>query len=434
MVTKNLLGYSFDESWNFDAGINFDSSQIAQVDMFMDVDVRFSMLHNFQVDVAMEMAVDVVYSGVTAVSLLPLIPAKFHSSEMMRDYISVVDIGAGTVLDKIKRLKDLINPYLVGRDYIGYLAGLLGYRFIGEETLTLEDLRAQLLDAVPFFKIKGTYKALELVIRQAGFSCNILDMYATSSEGELVDSSGDDIDVDSGEDVITDEDIPYSVFVPTSWFVADYVEENPPGLGPEYYKSPHFGVEVDLDRYYGDFPYYLWRDSMLGILPEAVELVRPVNTVPHFLMKVLAITHESGDVHTITSSRVSSVVTDAWDFSRQHFDESWNFDDGVNFDQDRSGFLSAIVKCKLGIGHKGQLPTYTGFAIETEVAELPVTLVSASSGKIEFKVTVDTDTYLEGLSELALCQADGTIVVASTFPDVDKTVGMELNIYLEIYP
>jgi len=431
LVTKNLLGYSFDESWNFDDSIRFDTTQTSVVDMTMDADAQFSMVHNFILDDVAIMDVSIVYEGITTIDLLPLIPRKFHSSDMMVDYIDVVSTGVGSTLDKTKGLPSLIDPYKVGVDYIGYLAQLIGYKFINEADSSIDQLKNQLLEAVSFFKIKGTYKALELAGKFAGLTINIFDMYTND----------------------------YVTFVPQDWFVADYEEENPEGLDSSYYKSPHFGMEISLDRYYGSASdEYLWVDSMYVLVPEITEFVRPANTVPHYWTRLSCLTRDDGEVYNITTTKVKTTVTDNWGYSRRYFDDSWNFDQGtysgilstydnsyefnfpvaydadtsfggqVNFDESPAGFFSSISKFKLGTGHKGLPPTYSGFTLDNQVYEGTVTGYTLSEDRVVFDMSIPASLSFSGLSELVLCLNSGEVVVASTFPNADKTLGLEMKV------
>lgn len=356
-------------------------------------------------DLTMQFTASTDLSGVVALDLLSLIPDKFHKSQLLLDYVSSINIEIGKWVNAIDGLVLLKDPYSVGRDYIGQLSNLIGLKFLGEDTATLSNLRQQLLGAIDWFKVKGTYTALSYVAGLNNFTINLLDMYTND----------------------------YVNFVTVPWFVASYEEENPPGLDASYYKSPHFGFEIVFDRIYGTgVSAYLWKDIMLGNIPETIEMVRPINTVPHLYGTVLGQAHEDGIVDSITLTGVNTVTTSNWSYTALYFNNFWNFDEGFDFDTDRSTFIASITMLHIGTGHRGDLPTTIGFALETEVYSCLITRVTYSASLIVFEIDLPLMMAQTGLSELVLTDAGGVIMVAATFPIVDKTANMQLKIQIEV--
>jgi len=411
MATYSLIGAQFDDSRFFDDNLSFDSDKQTN----LPIEVTFTLnppamryiareVRELNINVDIEGDLDL---GI-GVDLLPLIPSKFHSSIMMRDFIDSVSQGVGQWLGKISDLRALQDPYSVGEEYIGFLAALIGLEFLNEENFNIQQLRNQLLGAIDWYKLKGTYSGLRLISRIYGFEVIIYDMYTND----------------------------YETFVDEPWFVADYPEENPPGLDSSYYKSPHFGYEIQLNVLYGEgSTSYLWINSMYEGIPQRVEQIRPANTVPHIRALLTGFTHSDGQVYG-TAVNVYTVITPNWDPENRYFDQSpeWNFDDGVFFDNSDDAFLSAVTKFKVGIGNKGVIPYTSETALADVVYEGAITSHTVYDDRVEYLITIPAELAIVGLSELGLFLNDNTTMVAmSTFPDTDKTAGLELRMIITIY-
>lgn len=474
----NLYDIQFDNDIDLDDGYRFDNAESTYIFGEVTIDVGFTLIQRFILDLSSTVDVDFIYQGVKGIDLLPLIPRKFHTSQMMVDYIDSVDIGVGGMLQGISDLKNLINPRLINQAYMGYLAALIGTKFIGEDTATTDDLRKQLLDAVAWIKMKGTYGALTFIGYLCNVNVNLYDMYSDAGWSNVVDSSVNQV-IDAGNrDVVTEDVTPYVTFVKVPWFVANYEEENPSGVASTYFKTPHFGFEVEFNNYitpsisdwsaavtystdsvvslyssdgntwrslqdsnFNHAPYengwwtiantkYLWHDSMFPKIAEAIEQVRPINTVPHISGLLVAQTKEDSLVQTIVETNVSAVITNNWTYSAWRFDESpvpIRFNDGRYFDTSASAFINAITEFRVGTGHKDQSPTTTGFTLDTLVYTGTVTSQTITASGYVFEFTIPAVQAFTGLSELTLNLIDHTIVLACTFPDTDKTAGMELN-------
>lgn len=426
---------------------HFDGAAGTYIYSTATVVFTMTLTQRFVLDISGEVDVRFIYQGVKGVSLLPLIPPKFRTSQMMLDYIDVVEVGVGSMLQNTTDLRKLASPYLVNESYIGLLAALLGVKFIGEDTATTEDLRRQLLDAVQWIKMKGTYDALRFIGFLTNTTVNLYDMYSDAGYSNIVDSLGNLVvtsAVGGSYYVISENATPYVTFVTENWFVAGYEEENPPDLGPTWFKTPHFVFEIQFKQYLtDDTGNYLWHDSMLSIIPEAIEQVRPINTVPHISGLLVAQTREDAQVETIPETLVHTIVSDQWVYNPWRFDQDTipKFDEvpNLHLDNSRATFLSAIGFFQVGTGHKGDIPTWSGFALENWVYTGAISGYTETATSFIFDMTMPKldpisglPLVFTGLSELTLNFGDDTVVLACTFPDVDKTEGMELRFLITV--
>jgi len=373
------------------------------------------------------------------VDLLPLIPTKFHDSQTLKDFVYDVGLYVGTWLGSIQGLQTLQDPYKVEEDYIQYLANLIGYEIIRSEP-TIDEIRNQLTQAIPWYKIKGSYYSLKYIMQLINMTINIYDLYTNN----------------------------YVSFEKVEWFVGEE-NENPSGLDSSYYKSPHFGLEVLLNVVYGSgSSEYLFSEVQKIDIVTATERVRPVNTVPHYSILLNPVTDETLSVTTVDGNIKTRAMPGYWQTTFLYFDQGflggdpdvvaiyngyeyncennctvynntgfyqgWNFDDGHNFDLVNDAFLNQVIKWKLGDGNKGISPDAPGFALQNVVLEGAVTEKRILTDVVEFEFTIPASTVQSGLSELGLFLADGTtMVLASTFPDIDKLDEVELRILVQVY-
>ena len=125
-------------------------------------------------------------------------------------------------------------------------------------------------------------------------------------------------------------------------------------------------------------------------------------------------------------------------YSNYFFDSGYVFDgDGsstyphIAFDYSASAFLSSITTYKLGIGNKGKIPTGSAFALESIVLTGSIASYTSTETYTEFNVVVPLTTVQAGMSELGL-YAGSTLVLACTFPDVDKDDNVEFEIKIRV--
>jgi hypothetical protein len=387
--------------------------------------------YTFEVSILSECSVEVQASKL--IDLLQMVPEKFRSSPLFQDYVSAVGLYLGTWLAKIDDMKYLVDPwnvsdelktvipgqeYVADEEYISHLASLIGLTITKNTGQTITDFRRQLLQAIDWYKLKGSYKALSDAIYITNQNIQIKDLYTNN----------------------------YVTFIPEDWFVADYPGQNPPDLDSSYYKSPHFGLQIELNQMY-QIPggrRYLWQgDDKFSDVRGYVEQIRPANTVPHYIVHMTAPTNESGVMTTTSYGVATKRLYEPWVFSRFYFDQhnipgqvDWNLDDGKFFDYSNTSFLSSINKWKLGTGSKYVTPDVSGWNIETPVLSgtIPSTLIRLFSDRSEYDIVLDPSIVQAEISELAMYLPDGTtLVIGSTFPDIDKIAGVELRITVILY-
>jgi len=417
LVESGAIAYFEDASlciWNFDEGYYFDddSQRIVSIEGLATLEpsnFRYAALESREIIIECEMSLIADYAK--WIDLLELVPQKFRESILLQEFLQAIGVSVGTWLGKIDDLLTILDPYKVGEAYIDYLAALLGLTLVKHEETTIIDLRKQVQEVVDWYKIKGTYKSLQIIAHSHGFTTNIYDMYTKD----------------------------YITFVLEEWFVGDE-GENPPGLDASYYKSPHFGYEVVLDKvYYDGSDAYLFSSDMETDAIYFVESIRPVNTVPHYRVLLNCLTYQDGLVYT-TDVLVKTITTGNWVWAQLNFDMDyvgsglgWNFDDGSFFDQSFAGFLNSITKYQLGIGNKGVSPDDSNFNLANVVIQGNINSIAIYDDRVEYEIIIPSGTVQDGLSELGLFLNDNTtMVVASTFPDVDKTSGYELRVLVII--
>jgi len=252
----------------------------------------------------------------------------------------------------------------------------------------------------------------------------------------------------------------YVTFVEEPWFVG-YEDENPGGLSTSYYKSPHLGLETVLDTVYGSgLDSYLYSTDMYTNLSTYVELVRPINVVPHYKLLLSANTDQTGDVET-SDGNVRCCVVGTWSFSRLYFDQktignvidgssdnvvdgSSNnvianiadpvyFDDGKFFDFTDNAFYNQITRWKIGTGSKGIPPANSGWNLETVTLSGMIDDIRVYADRIEYEFEVPDNQTITGISEIGLFLGVGDILeVGITCPNIDIIPGITLKVLVTI--
>jgi hypothetical protein len=333
---------------------------------------------------------------------LQLLPEVYRDSALLKDYIKAVGDKFDAMQVSVSDLYKLVNPNTVPITYIQKLADLLNLKIYGIDTKTDAQLRQQLSQAVDWYRIKGTYQSLVNIAYIFDLHCTIKDLYTSD----------------------------YVTFVPEDWFVGNK-GTNPGGLSDTYYKSPHFGCFFQLDQAkINENPtssndlYYLWHAEELTDFSDFVEVIRPVNTVPHYTIELNPVTKQDGALNIQTLSKIKTQTFEDWLPSTNYYDSGLTFDSIYVFDQSVGAFLSSITKWKLGNGNKGGLP---GAVSSVVLSGSDVVLIQADTYN-EFRITIPKATVQLGISELALYKTDDTLVLGCTFPDIDKTSDVELYI------
>lgn len=402
-------------TWYLDQGFHLDQEDSIEVIAEGEFEVDQSYQHNPFVDRELEMehelTVDVIHD--IPLDLMPLFPAKFHESAILQDLVAEMGIQVGNWLTKTEDIVQLLGPNTVSSTtYIRYLGALIGVTFPPEDDSTEAELRKTLTDAIDWYKVKGTYDSINVIAAINQLSINIWDMYTND----------------------------YTTFYLVEWFVGDE-DENPPGFDSTYYKSPHFGAEVVLDRarIYGS-QNYLWYAGLSDNFILLMDETRPVHTVPHYMILLNPKTDERGNVITV-SGGITAKITSNWVVSQKYFDEatsgSWTFNGGdMTFDSSEEGYLRTITKWVLGTGNYGGDLSATGFDIQIPALTGTIAAgdITIDADKVTYEFIVPKATVQAGLTELGLyVGGTNTLVLASLFPKIDKSSDVELRVVIEVW-
>lgn len=416
-----------DDNNRFDAAYNTQITGVFEVTLAQQ---KMTASEILDINIIGDFSVDEDYSSF--IDLLQLVPTKFRESVLLQEYFQDVGTLVGTWLGDINDLATLVDKYRVSEDYLQKLADLVNLTILSNEDTSLVEKRRQLIQVIEWYKLKGTYKALQYIGYLLGVTLTLWDMY-------------------------TDD---YVTFVEEPWFVG-YEGENPGGLGVGYYKSPHLGLETVLDTAYGTgLTSYLFLASMYVNLTTYVELVRPINVVPHYKLLLSPETDQTGDVETVAGN-IQTCVVGNWMFSRRYFDatqiltvvttgsndvvtkeldnvivnssDPMYFDNGEFFDFTDDAFYNQITKWKVGTGSKGIPPANSGWNLETVALTGTVDTINVYADRIEYIFELPNTVTITGISELGLFLAVGNVLeVGATFPNIDVIPGITLKILVTI--
>jgi hypothetical protein len=214
---------------------------------------------------------DLKLTAAVAFDLLSLVPRKFHgkpTDNWFRDYIAEAGLQLGDWLTKIRDIVKLENPYTVSTmKFLRLLGYIIGVEFPAEDSTSELEMRKTLAQAIDWYKLKGTFESVQILALIHQFTINLYGMYTND----------------------------YSTFYLTDWFVGDE-DENPPGFDNTYYKSPHFGLEIVLNKVLTSVSdRYLWQSGAITNFALRVDETRPVHTVPHFIILLNPKTDEHGN-------------------------------------------------------------------------------------------------------------------------------------------
>jgi hypothetical protein len=335
----------------------------------------------------MRLEFEIIVDRSRMLDLMQLIPKKYHNSEVLQALVKRgLNHLVGSWLTKIDDLILLQDPDVVGLQYIYQLGNLLGVEFpyVSEDFETR--VRKELRNVIDWYKVKGTYESLNIIANLLGVKANIYDFYTND----------------------------YVNFYASEWFVGEE-GENPPGFDDTFYKSPHFGFEVILRNKIDNVGEgssegcgHLWSFDSFKDLIRYLNQVRPVNTVPHFVLLLDIDMDETstydwpsgwsllwddlvsgsvGGPPVVIGDIVGRVLVDR-PISRIRFDEhTVSGGREIRFDQDNgegehwrwdsydTTFMLSINSWKIGTGNKhctildkAQALLTPGFDIETQYA------------------------------------------------------------------
>jgi len=394
-------------TWHLDEGYYLDEESrvelLAEGTLTLDLTYTASPFADVTLESEGELSISVLQA--VALDLLPLTPEKFHDSLILQDYCEEASTQVGSWLSSVKDIVKLLNPRTVGTiPYLRYLGALIGVEFSPEDETTEASMRKELTNAISWYKLKGTYESIQILSLIQQFVVNFYDMYTND----------------------------YDTFYMVDWFVGDE-DENPAGFDSTYYKSPHFGIEVLLNKVFEvGSERYLWRAEYLDNLIAQIEKTRPVHTVPHYLLLLNPKTDELGHVIEV-DGEIQTKVRGDWEYSTKYFDmtgdDAWQFDDGTTFDESTTGFINSITKYVFGTGGS--------FDISNPVIEgtIDTADITVTEEKIVFEFILEKSEVQAGINELGLYSSDseGALVLSSIFPKIDKANNVELRVVVEVF-
>lgn len=405
--TVGYIGSSF---FNLDGDImlDYDDGEIVIEGSIEITPEKGLMRMRDTFDFDIEFLEEITDNYIKNVNLLPLVPENFrstatpeNSSFILEDFIAEMNRYVGGWLSKIEEIGNLQNPYTVDEKYIDYLAASIGVELIKDSTSDIRSLQHQLAESIDWIKIKGTYQSMQVALYLTGFKTNVYDLYTND----------------------------YVEFIRTEWFVGSN-GENPPGLTPDYFKSPHFLIETVLDTAYGSIgSQYLLSTEKIETIMRSIEAVRPVNTVPNysFLLNPIA---NGTQTCNLTTELISSRVTDVWSSNVLNLDDGLDLDSGKLIDGYGPSLYASVKGFKLGNGNIGRTPCDIDFTgLENEIYSGVVDSYTEDENSVDFFMTVPKSVAIQDAREFVILLEDGeTAVGYATFPTVTKPIGTELLI------
>jgi hypothetical protein len=260
-------------------------------------------------------------------NLIKLLPEKFHNIQRLVEYLE----GCGELLDDlvllIENLKQLTDINTVPEDFIQLLGNLLNYQSYGKVDQTVDEKRRQVRQIVEWYKIKGTYESFEVLLYSLGLTATIKDLwtndYITFITG-ITDESDGYLQFDSG------------LYLDTGLTLT------------QFYKSPHFNLEVDFTSDKGGYLFSRKEDS---ITRDKLEFIRPAHTVPNHSHILNILTDETETANTQVNN-VSALVTNNWVDSIKKLDDGLLLDDSHTFDFTSNDMFNDITKFSIGDGNR----------------------------------------------------------------------------------
>lgn len=176
---------------HFDEGYSFDSESCNIVDIAFGVDLLevYHAAEPSDIDIIFD--VDFIENYSDYVDLMQLVPRKFRGSVLLQQLLFECGLRVGGWVGYTRDLLTLLNPNDVPEAYIQALADIVGLDMIVDASTPVAEKRRQLIQAIPWYKMCGTYQALSYIQYIVGLNLNIKDTYTND----------------------------YVTFVPVDWFV-----------------------------------------------------------------------------------------------------------------------------------------------------------------------------------------------------------------------
>jgi len=356
-----------------------------------------------------------------------LLPESYRQEQRVRELFEAIGEWIDTFPQtKATELIELVSPLTVPLEFKQLLSDLIGFQISTFDDPAEFQIRRQMQEAVEWYKLKGTYVAIEIVIFSTGLSVTVFDKYT----------------------------IDYVNFIRTPWFVSGIgIDPVPPG----FFKSAHFDLDFNLSFFFGASPtWYLVNEPKFTEIARRVEEFRPANTVPHFVMALSPITDQQKDIlkslsyelafpldasletslaFTIPESQISTIVTNLWVSANQTFDIGLLLDDSLLLDISPSGFLASVTNFKVGIGRRGSTPRSSFTDLETPVFSATLTSKAIFADRVEIEFVVPTGVSIPtGVTEWGLFNSVlSEMYVVGTHPFIFKDTIAEIRYSVTIF-
>lgn len=397
-----------------DDGYYSDSSEDSVVEGGLSFYITEAATQEPLSDKSLESSFDLelVWISLVSIDLLRLVPEKFRTSQILVDYLDEAGIQVSTWLSYVRDISKILNTRTTSdTTYLRNLGAMIGVVLPPKDSASVAEMKKSIQQAIEWYKVKGSYTSIDVISNIQTLTTTLYDMYTND----------------------------YTTFVLTEWFVGDE-NENPPGLDSSYYKSPHFGLEISLNRVFTDIGgEYLWASETLDNLAQKVEETRPVHTVPHYLLFLNPRTDESRNVY-VMPGEITSRVTANWTFTVYHLDEpesseTWSLDEGIPLDASLIPDIYTITKWCFGTGTSDITDPSWSVASPVLIGSIDPTDIVVTDQKITFNFIVPKTVVQDGLTELGLYipGAPDVLVAGSTFPSIDKDDREELRVAFEVY-
>jgi len=307
---------------------------------------------------------------------------------------------------KFTELRDLVNPRVAPLKFIQNLADLISLQisvFSGSEEFRI---RRQVEEAVNWYKLKGGYSAVDVIIYTIGLHVTLFDKYTND----------------------------YVTFIRVPWFVTGVLPIDP--VPPGFFKSAHFDLDFQLDEAFGTLPdLFLIDSSKLVEAGIRIEEVRPVNTVPKFVLAIAPQTDQQQDLpFTFPASLISTVVTNLWITAIQQFDSGLTLDTGLLMDVTPSGFVAGVQKFKLGTGRKNTIPLSSFTDLETPIYTATIDNKFILVDRVVFELIIPKTIDITDITEWGLFNNTlSEMFVVGTHPTVFKDTTSEIRYTVTVF-
>jgi len=193
-----------------------------------------------------------------------------------------------------------------------------------------------------------------------------------------------------------------------------------------------------------DYPTdHLWRPSLFTSVPEHVEKIRPVNTVPHFKLLHTCVTDESTTCFTMSSPTFWNTgtltrIVGPWIYSKQNFDNGLYFDNELHFDLDAESFVADLTVWKISaVEVSGTKIDLTSSPVPTDLTNVIATgtvdKYTIYEDRVELEFEVSKSLVQNNINELGIYNSSGDLVIASTFADINKDDEVSLKVKVVVY-